>query len=154
MERRKPLLPRSKKASPFSAQNVDEVPNMQDFIPWGYTGFRVVLSGGKLITESQDSFCPSLGRVSATNWHTVPLNDIQELSLVHHGRIVVSIQASEAGVQSPGDWYYSRSAVTESGNWKTTMVSRNIGYRKDGVLRIWKVHEDSGHVHYTEQASH
>lgn len=120
---------------------------MEDLLPLGFTGFYATLSNGKSIMESSSPVIKEEGLYCATNWGSVPLDKLSTLFLVHRGRKVASLSAVEDDIEFPSEWYYSRTAQTDSRNWESTILYRNIGYWRSGDLYLKCMHEPTGTVH-------
>ena len=112
-------------------------------------GFLVVYEDGSQVSEKNNFWSETLQRVSATNWHEVDQNRISRISLYWKGSLVISLDKKEV---RPETWFFSHTgALQVSGGSKVTIVSRNIGFVREGRKYLYKVVEDTGALLFDEQ---
>jgi len=108
-----------------------------------YTGFIAHYDNGRSIKERENFYSSKLKKKCATNWQEIDRTRLVALELVWHGQ-------SKATVQKPPDpftpdqWFFSHSGCMNMNSRKIIVVSRNIGYVKDGIVHITSVMEDTG----------
>lgn len=109
-----------------------------------FTGFVATYDSSRVIYEKENYFSKKLNKQCATNWQEIDKSKLTELNLLWNGEVKASITLDEFDHIKPEDWYFSHSGYFDMGSNKIVVVSRNIGYRKDGVLNIFSVAEDTG----------
>lgn len=88
-------------------------------------------------------------KVSATNWLDIDKDRIKTLQLFWKGKVRVSLCKEDC---SPEKWWFSHTgSLQTSGDSRVVIVSRNIGYIREGRRYIYRVLEESGALMFDEQ---
>ena len=107
-----------------------------------FTGFAAKLQDGSFILEVNQRPDPDTKRVSATNWHRVPKDQIASLHIFWKGEEKASWAAHQG--TAPGDWFFCHSAIIDMTLGVPYLKSRSIGLARTGVLSIARVAEANG----------
>jgi hypothetical protein len=118
---------------------------MADFyIPPKFRGFVAVLDDGAAILETNNKLDASTGRPRATNWSSVPKERIVSLHMYQEGEPKASLEKEEG--MAAEDWIFFHTAEMDLAQGRSTLLSRSIGIRKNGIRHIFRVNEATGEV--------
>jgi hypothetical protein len=109
-----------------------------------FTGFLAEYDDGKLVREKNHFFSKLLDRQCATNWAEISLKKLVSLELFWKGDSKIKITKDEHPHIEHSDWFFSHSAVVDASSPTPKIISRNIGYREDGILYVFMVDESTG----------
>lgn len=120
-----------------------------------HTGFVAYLRDGRTIFEKNNCLCSNGGMratdvtIKATNWCDVPNGDIVTLALYWKGKLVLSLDECDL---YPLEWLFSHTAsyaVSNGNKGSQRLISRNIGYKKDGQISMYKCLEETGEMDFS-----
>jgi len=118
-----------------------------------FSGFIAYYDNGKVVKEKELFYSTILKRNLATNWAEIKKERLNKLELHWNGNFKVSVSKEEFPFINPEDWFFSHSGAMDLKNRKVQVVSRNIGYKKDGILQIFSVYEVTGIVRIHSRAA-
>jgi len=105
-------------------------------------GLKVVLLGGDVVWEKNNYWSDKFNRVLATNWSEIDKAQIKSLSLYWKGKLLICLDKDEV---LPDTWLFSHTGMLQTGHSQNVQVlSRNIGFEKNGSRYLFKVIEESG----------
>lgn len=106
-------------------------------------GLIATLDDGTEILEKNNYLHKEKGRVFATNWWEIPKKRIKSLELYHKGKSIVKLEKDQV---QPEEWFFSHTATLNLGDQggRPTIVSRNIGFIKNGLKHVFRVIEKNG----------
>jgi len=112
-------------------------------------GFLVTYEDGTEVQEKNNFWSERHQKVSATNWLDIDKDRIKTLQLFWKGKVRVSLCKEDC---SPEKWWFSHTgSLQTSGDSRVVIVSRNIGYIREGRRYIYRVMEESGALMFDEQ---
>jgi hypothetical protein len=114
-----------------------------------FTGFEVIYKNGKKIYEKNNYYSRKLKKKCATNWREIEKEKIKSLRLYWNGEIKVQIDKENNELHKEiksENWYFSHTGYFDTSINKIKIISRNIGYKEDNLLYLFKVMEDTGEV--------
>jgi hypothetical protein len=98
--------------------------------------------------EKNNYFSENLNKRLATNWVEIPKDSVVALELYWKGTSAVKVALQDIPHGKPDNWYFSHTGAVDltSKDNVPKVLSRNIGYEKEGIINIYKVKEDDGTV--------
>jgi len=115
-----------------------------------YSGFIAHYANGKTVKERENYFSTKLNKKCATNWSEIDKENLVALELIWNDNSKFKLTIEDIKEKHPdfvpSDWFFSQSGYFDMHSRKITVVSRNIGYIKDGVVNITSVNETSGNI--------
>lgn len=122
-----------------------------------FTGFIAYYEHGKTVKERENYFSKKLNKECATNWCEIDKNKLIALELVWRGSSKVKIDKVPSDKShhplSPEDWFFSQNGYFDLGSKSITVVARNIGYKENGIIAIFKVEEENGIIQISSRAA-
>ena len=118
-----------------------------------FTGFIAYTKEGYEIREKELFYSKRFKKNLATNWDEINKDSLIKLELHWRNNFKVDVSTEEFPFIKPDDWYFSHSGAMDLKTRKVQIVSRNIGYKKDGILQIFSVYEASGIVRIHSRAA-
>lgn len=109
-----------------------------------FTGFVAYYGEKKAIREKENYLDKSTNQKKATNWSEIDKNRLTSLELVWNDASKIRIDKKDHPDIKPEDWFFSQHAFHDMANQELSIVKRNIGYKKDGVLQVYSVDEKTG----------
>lgn len=109
-----------------------------------FTGLLVQYEDGTRIEEKNYFYSDKLKKECATNWAEINLDKIESLELHHSGFLKVKISKKDHPYITPSDWFFSHTGIADMGKTKPKTISRNIGYKKESLLYVSSVEEETG----------
>lgn len=113
-----------------------------------FTGFVVTYADGTRIFEKENYVSKKLNRSCATNWAEIDKSKIAYLQLYWKGELKETIQKSPDDTHSKEltakDWFFSHRGYLDMGTRKVIIISRNIGYIEEGIIKITSIFEKNG----------
>ena len=111
-----------------------------------FTGFVATYDDGTTVNQKENFFSKKRNKQSRTNWLDIDKEKLVKLELFWKGVPSACIDKKEHPYLSPDDWYFTHTGYMDIEDHKIVVLSRNIGFRKDGLLTIFSVVEDNGFV--------
>ena len=108
-----------------------------------FTGFIAYYGPKKKVFE-KENYTDKSGNKKATNWSEIDKEKLTALELVWRGSSKILIKKSDYPHMQGTDWFFTQSAFLDMATQKIRVVARNIGYRKEGIIQIFTVEEDTG----------
>lgn len=108
-----------------------------------YTGFVAHYGPKKTVLEKEDYINKS-GQRKATNWSELNKEKMTGLELVWRGSSKIRIDKKDYPHIGPDDWFFTQTAFFDMKEQKVKVVGRNIGYKKDGIIQVFTVEEQTG----------
>jgi hypothetical protein len=118
-----------------------------------FTGFIATYCDGSVVKEKENFYSKKRNKQSKTNWLDIDKEKLVKLELYWKGVPSVSIDKEEHPYLSPEDWYFTHTGYMDIQDRNIKVLSRNIGFKKDGLLTIFSVNEDNGFVKVETRAS-
>ena len=118
-----------------------------------FTGFVACYDDGKRIQERENFFSDKLNKQCSTNWAEICREKLSSMELLWNGISKIKIDKINYPHIKPSDWYFSQTGYMDLISKNIVVVSRNIGYRKDGILNIFYVEENTGIVKSAQRAA-
>lgn len=115
-----------------------------------FSGFIAVYQNGKEVREKENYFSKKLDKKCATNWSEINKDKLVALRILWHGQEKMVIDKYPKNKEArykelePGDWFFSQSGIFDLSTHSIKVISRNIGFKKDGMYTIYSVEEDTG----------
>ena len=122
-----------------------------------YTGFLAHYDDGRIIKEQEDFYSKKFKKKCATNWAEIDKKRLVALELVWKGKSKAKIEKqnptdSHRGDLSPDQWFFSQYGYMDMAKRNITVVARNIGWIKDGIINVTSVNEDTGTITMSTRA--
>lgn len=111
------------------------------YIPPKFTGFVARLDDDSSILEVNNKTDES-GRPMATNWSKIPKERVVALHLCWKGEVTASLWGAAEGEE----WVFFHTAMMDVSLNTSTLLSRCIGKKKEGVTHLLRVGEETGEV--------
>jgi hypothetical protein len=108
-----------------------------------FTGLVAHYDDGTVVEEKNYFFNERLNKRCATNWSEIDLNKVTTLELYFKGVSKAKISKEDYPEITPQDWVFYHTGVSDLTGDPTT-ICRNIGYKKDGLVYVSSVDEQSG----------
>ena len=118
-----------------------------------FTGFVAYYNDGKVIHERENFFSDKLKKQCATSWAELCLEKLVALELVWKDASKIKLTKDEYPFLKASDWYFSQTGYMDMSSRKIIVISRNIGYVKDGIINIYSVAENTGIVKSAQRAA-
>jgi hypothetical protein len=109
-----------------------------------FTGFIATYFDGTVVEERLNVSGNKLERKCRTNWYEVDKEKLKKLELYWVGTLRASIDKEDHPTLSHDDWYFSHTGYMDMKDRKVKVLTRNIGYKENGLLTILSVDEESG----------
>jgi hypothetical protein len=109
-----------------------------------FTGFVAHYGKKKTVLEKENYLDKKTGQKKATNWSEIDKDKLTALELLWHGESKIKIDKKDHPYISSDDWFFTQTAYFDMTKQKIAVVGRNIGYKKDGVLQVYTVVEETG----------
>jgi hypothetical protein len=109
-----------------------------------FTGFVAYYSAKKAVLEKENYLDKKTGQKKATNWSEIDKSKLNALELLWRGESKIKIDKKDHPHIGPDDWFFTHTAYFDMAKQRITIVGRNIGYRKNGILQVYTVVEDTG----------
>ena len=146
---------RNSKYTPRSSdfQNrAQSVPTFKERVPTSkkdkpaHHGLVAHLMDGSSVLEKNNYYSDTLQKRLATNWAEIPKDLIAALELLWKGTSILKLRAQDIPDGGIDSWCFSHTGAIDLANGNNTpiIVSRNIGYEKDGIVTMYRVNEETG----------
>lgn len=112
-----------------------------------FTGFVAYYQDSPSVREEENYYDSSLGRVCATNWHTLNKDLVTSLEIWWKGKKKDTIRKRDH-TDFQG-WVFFHTGYIENGMTKT--VSRTIGVKKSSGMYMFTVDEETGETKTIQQ---
>ena len=109
-----------------------------------YTGFIAYYDNNIIVKEKENYFSKKLKKKCATNWAEIDKNRLVALELLWHGQSKIKISREEHPHIKSDDWFFTHSGMFNMKNRNVTVISRNIGFKKDNIIQVYSVEEETG----------
>jgi hypothetical protein len=109
-----------------------------------FTGFRAYYSKEIFVKEKENYFSKKLKKNCATNWAEIDKTRLVALELLWHGQSKIKIDKKEYPHIKSEDWFFTHSGIYNMKNRSITIISRNIGFKKDNIIQVYSVEEETG----------
>jgi hypothetical protein len=111
------------------------------------TGFLAKYKDGTTLEQKTFYFDEALNKECATNWHDVDKSKLSSLELFWKGSYKISVDLADNPEMLPEDWFFSCTGTADISGSNPKIIARNIGFRKNGVLLVFTVDEETGNLH-------
>jgi len=111
-----------------------------------FTGFLATYDSGTVVKEIENFFSSKRNSKSRTNWLDVDKSKLVRLELYWKGIPTISIDKSDHPHLTPEDWFFSHTGYMDIHERDISILSRNIGFKKDGLINVFSVMEKDGLV--------
>jgi len=118
-----------------------------------FTGFLATYLNGSTIKQKENFYSKKRDKKSKTNWLGVDKEKLVKLELYWKGVPIASIDKEEHPNINPEDWYFTHTGYMDINNRDIKILSRNIGFKKDGLLTIFSVSEKEGILKVSTRAA-
>lgn len=109
-----------------------------------FTGFIAHYGDKKTVHQKENYIDKKTGQKKATNWSEIDKTKLTALELVWRGESKIKIDKRDYPHIGPDDWFFTHTANFDMAKQRVAVVGRNIGYKKDGVLQVYTVVEETG----------
>lgn len=109
-----------------------------------FTGFLAYYSDDLIVKEKENYFSKKLNKNCATNWAEIDKTRLVALELLWLGQSKIKIDKKEYPFIKPEDWFFTHSGMYNMKNRNITVISRNIGFKKDNITQVYSVDEETG----------
>ena len=109
-----------------------------------FNGFVAWYKDGKIVQEKEDYLSKTLNKQCATNWAEIDKDKLVALELIWQNDSKIKIDIKDYPHITPYDWFFSQTAYFDMKSRKKAIVSRNIGYKKNSIIQIYSVEENTG----------
>lgn len=109
-----------------------------------FTGFLAYYSRDILVKEKENYFSKKLNKNCATNWSEIDKTRLVALELLWHGQSKIKIDKKDYPHIKPEDWFFTHSGMYNMKSRNITVISRNIGFKKDNITQVYSVDEETG----------
>lgn len=109
-----------------------------------FTGFLAYYSDDLIVKEKENYFSKKLNKNCATNWAEIDKTRLVALELLWRGQSKIKIDKKEYPFIKPEDWFFTHSGMYNMKNRNITVISRNIGFKKDNITQVYSVDEETG----------
>lgn len=111
-----------------------------------HTGFMAYFdNNSEPVLERNDYFDEKLGRIAATNWHTIDQSQLVQLEIWWHGQCKNRIVRED--IPDLSEWIFYHSGQTPLGDIDISTVSRTIGFKRlDGTRALCTINEHTGTI--------
>ena len=111
-----------------------------------FTGFIATYEDGSTVEQKENFFSKKQNKKCKTNWLDIDKGKLVKLELFWKGVPSASISKEDHPYISPDDWFFSHTGYMDIHSRNIKVLDRNIGFKKDGILTVFSVHEDNGFV--------
>lgn len=108
-----------------------------------FTGF-IAYYGPKKSVKEKENFINKDGVAKATNWYEIDKDKLTALELVWKDEPKITIDKKDYPHIQPNDWFFTQTAYFDMQKQETVVISRNIGFKKDGYIQVYTVEENTG----------
>lgn len=109
-----------------------------------FTGFRAYYNNNIIVKEKENYFSKKLQKNCATNWAEIDKNRLVTLELLWHGQTKIKIDMKEHPHIKPEDWFFTHSGLYNMKSRSKTIIARNIGFKKNNIIQVYSVEEETG----------
>lgn len=124
-----------------------------------FTGFLATYSDG-VVYEKESFYSSKLKKHCATNWDEINKDKLVSLELYWRGVPKVKVCKNPDPKENLGyteleasQWFFSQTGSLDMAGHKVKVVSRNIGYKLNGICHISSVMEDTGVIRMHSRAA-
>lgn len=109
-----------------------------------FTGFVAHYNNDILVKEKENYFSKKLNKNCATNWAEIDKTRLVALELLWQGQSKIKIDKKDYPHIKPEDWFFTHSGMYNMKNRNISVISRNIGFKKDNITQVYSVDEETG----------
>lgn len=118
-----------------------------------FTGFIATYTDGSTVKEKENFFSKKRSKKSVTNWLDIDKSKLTKLELYWKGVPSACIDKLDHPLISPDDWYFTHTGYMDIHDHNIKVLSRNIGFKEEGLLTIMSVNEADGTLKVNTRAS-
>lgn len=109
-----------------------------------FTGFIAHYANKSLVKEKENYYSNKLKKKCATNWSEIDKNQLVALELLWEGKSIIKIdQKSYPHIKSE-NWFFTQTGIYDLKERKVKVLARNIGFKKDKIIQVYSVEEETG----------
>ena len=109
-----------------------------------------ILEARVKVLEEENFFSIKLNKKCSSNWSEIDKSTINSLELFWCGTPKVKIERSSSSTHkydlTAKDWFFSQKGCIDMGTQEVKIISRNIGYKEEGLLHIFSILEGTGEL--------